>query len=160
MKLFFLASGLLSVVSAAAMAQTAPVGQAPGGAINATNFAANTETAGFNTSSLTAALVVPSTSTTQATFSQGAVVTGTVITTKATVITTCSSTTGVTLPAVQQYEPIVLMNRSGGSCLVWPSIGSTVETALGTNGSLNAPFTMLTNTDVTFRPVSATQWLQ
>jgi hypothetical protein len=159
MKTFALASAAL-LIAASAMAQTAPVGQAPGGAINATNFAANTETAGFNQSSLTAALAVPSTSTTQATFSQGAVVTGTVITTKATVITTCSSSTGVTLPAVQQYEPIVLMNRSGGSCLVWPSVGATVETALGTDGSANSPFTMLTNTDVTFRPISATKWLQ
>jgi len=64
------------------------------------------------------------------------------------------------LPAVQRYTAIVIMNRSGGSCLIWPSVGATVETALGTNGAVNAPFTLLTNTDVTFRPVSATQWLQ
>lgn len=151
MKRILLASAL-SILAASAIAQTAPVGQTYGGAINQTVFNNNSDAAGFNAMSLTPALVVPSTATTQAL--------ATLITTKATVITTCSSTTGVVLPAVQRYEPITLMNRSGGSCLVFPSIGATVETALGTDGSTNASFTMLTNTDVTFRPITATRWLQ
>lgn len=151
-----LIAGLLS-----ATAQVlSPVGQIPGGAINQNVLNNNSDSAGFNPGSLTPSLAVPSTSTAQATFGSGVVLTGTVITTQTTVITTCSSSTGVTLPAIERYTAIVLINRSGGSCLIWPSIGATVETALGTNGSTNAPFTMLTNTDVTFRPINATTWYQ
>jgi hypothetical protein len=126
-----------------------------------TAWAAGNEPSGFNEQSFTS-LVVPSTSTTQATFNAatGAVVTGTVIVTKTTIITTCSGTTGVTLPAINRYTPITVINRSGGSCLVWPTIGATVETALGTDGAVNAPFTQLTNTDVNYRPVSPTRWVQ
>lgn len=161
MKRILLASAM-SLFAASAMAQTttAPVGQTNGGAINPSYFAANTDAAGFNNDSLTASLAVPATSTAQAVWSGGAVISGTVITTKATLITTCSSTTGVTLPSISRYEPITLINRSGGSCLVFPSVGATVETALGTNGAANAAFTMLTNTDVIFKPVSATSWVQ
>lgn len=151
MKRLLLASAL-SLFAASAIAQTGPVGQTAGGAINQTYFANNSDSAGFNPMSLTPSLVVPSTATTQAL--------ATLITTKTTVITTCSSTTGVVLPAVQRYETITLINRSGGSCLVFPSIGATVETALGTNGATNAAFTMLTNTDVIFKPVSSTYWVQ
>lgn len=151
MKRLLLASAL-SIITGTAFAQTGPVGQTAGGAINQAYFSANSDSAGFNPMSLTPALVVPSTATTQAL--------ATLITTKATVITTCSSTTGVVLPAVQRYEPITIMNRSGGSCLVFPSIGATVETALGTDGATNASFTQLTNTDVTYRPITSTRWLQ
>lgn len=161
MKRYLLAALLLMLaVPAHAQTTTAPVGQTDGGAINQTVFNSNSDAMGFNPMSLTPALVVPATSTAQATWAARAVASGTLITTKATVITTCSGTTGVTLPAVQRYEPITIMNRSGGSCLVWPSIGATVETALGTDGAANAPFTMLTNTDVTFRPITGTRWLQ
>lgn len=136
-------------------------GQFPGGAINQTNFNQNTDSTGFNESSLTPSLAVPSGSTAQAAFNtDGSLKSGTVITTKVTMITTCSGTTGVTLPALQRYTPITIINRSGGSCLVWPSIGATVETALGTDGATNASFTQLTNTDVIYKPVSATKWVQ
>ncbi len=161
---------LLAVVTASALAgigiaiaqQAGPVGQNVGGAINLTQFNANSDSAGFNDMSITPAAVALAASTAQATFSAatGGVLTGQVITTRATVVTTCSATTGFTLPAVQRYVPITVMNRSGGSCLIWPSIGATVETALGTDSAANAPFTMLTNTDVTFRPITATRWLQ
>lgn len=159
---------LLAAVSAialsaigAALAQVGPTGQSGGGAINPTTFAAGTETAGFNEQAFVA-VAVPATSTTQATFNAatGAVVTGTVIATKNTMITACSGTTGVTLPAVNRFTSIVIINRSGGSCLIWPTIGATVETALGTDGAANASFTMLTNTDAVFRPVSPTRWVQ
>jgi len=136
------------------------VGQGPGGAISQNVFNNNSDSAGFNAMSLTPALVVPATSTAQATWAAGIPATGTIITTKTTMITTCSGTTGVTLPSIQRFEPITILNRSGGSCLVWPSIGATVETALGTDGALNAPATQLTNTDVIYRPVTATRWLQ
>ena len=152
---------LLAAPFVHAQTTTGAVGQTNGGAINATTFANNSDAAGFNDSALTPALAVPSTSTAQATWATGtAAATGTLITTRTTVITACSSTTGVTLPAVQRYVPITIINRSGGSCLVFPSVGATVETAAGTNGSLNAPFTMLTNTDVIFRPVTPTSWVQ
>ena len=131
---------------------TGLVGQTAGGAINQQTFNNNSDNAGFNEMALTPSMVVPATATTQAL--------GAVITTRTTLITTCSSTTGVVLPAVQRYVPITIINRSGGSCLVWPSIGATVETAQGTAGAVNAPFTMLTNTDVIFRPVTATAWYQ
>ena len=152
---------LLAGAPAIAQTTTGAVGQTNGGAINPTTFANNTDAAGFSDTALTPSLAVPSTSTAQATWQVGNTpATGTLITTRTTVITACSSTTGPTLPAVQRYVPIVIMNRSGGSCLIWPSVGATVETALGTNGAVNAPFTMLTNTDVTFRPVTPTSWLQ
>lgn len=155
----------LAAIVPIAMAQLAPTGQTQGGAISSTTFNANTDTAGFASNSLTASLVVPAGSTAQATFSTagnntGAVLTGTVITTVTTVVTTCSGTTGVTLPAVQRYVPITIINRSGGSCLVWPSIGATVETALGTDGGTNASFTQLTNTDVIYKPITPTRWVQ
>jgi hypothetical protein len=148
--------------SGIAVAQVGPVGQTAGGAISATNYANNNDVAGFNEQSLSPALVALATSTAQATFTTatGAVATGQVFTTKTNVITTCSGTTGFTLPALQRYTPISVINRSGGSCLIWPSVGATVETALGTDGSTNAPFTMLTNTDVTFRPITPTRWVQ
>lgn len=152
MKRLLLATAAVLFAGVASAQVVAPVGQTNGGAINQTVFSNNSDSAGFNQMSLTPSLVVPSTATTQAT--------ATLITTKTTVITTCSSTTGVVLPAVQRFESIILINRSGGSCLVFPSIGATVETALGTNGATNAAFTMLTNTDVTFRPISATYWVQ
>jgi hypothetical protein len=157
-----LGAAAVLVWAAAASAQVGPVGQTNGGAINQAIFNTNSDAAGFNAMSLTPALVVPATSTAQATFTTatGAVATGTVIVTKTTVITTCSATTGVTLPALQRYEAITIINRSGGSCLIWPSVGATVETALGTDSAANAPFTMLTNTDVIFKPVSATKWVQ
>jgi hypothetical protein len=162
MKRLLLAAVAALALVPGAFAQTtnAPPGMSAGGAINPGYFAANTDAQGFNTDSLTPALVVPATSTAQAAWTNGQVTSGTVITTKATVITTCSGTTGPTLPSVQRYEPITIMNRSGGSCLIFPSIGATVETALGTDGAANAAFTMLTNTDVTFRPITATRWLQ
>jgi hypothetical protein len=161
MKRLLLAS-VVALLAVPVLAQTtnAPVGMTNGGAINQTYFSNNSDSAGFNQMSLTPSLAVPTTSTAQAAWAAGSVISGTVITTKTTIITTCSGTTGVTLPSVQRFEPITIINRSGGSCLVWPSIGATVETALGTNGAANAPFTQLTNTDVIYRPVSATQWLQ
>jgi hypothetical protein len=151
---------LLGLAPALAQTTNAPVGQTNGGAINPTYFANNSDAVGFNETALTPALAVPATSTAQATWAAGQVTGGTLVMTRTTVITACSGTTGVTLPSVQRYVPIVLINRSGGSCLVWPSIGATVETTPGTSGAVNAPFTMLTNTDVTFRPVSATSWMQ
>lgn len=168
MKRILLASALLLAAFSTAFAQAptpvpalstnGAVGQTNGGAINQTYFNANSDIAGFNDMALTPALVVPTTSTVQATGPTSTV--GTLIRTRTTVITTCSSTTGVTLPAVQRFVPITIINRSGGSCLIFPSVGATVETALGTNGAQNAAFTMLTNTDVTFRPINSTTWLQ
>jgi hypothetical protein len=159
---FPLALAAALILSAGAIAQTpnAPPGQTAGGAINQGAFTNNSDIAGFGVYSLTPSLAVPATSTAQAAWTASQLTSGTLLTTKSTVITTCSGTTGVTLPAIQRYEPITVMNRSGGSCLVWPSIGATVETALGTDGAANAPFTQLTNTDVTYRPISATRWLQ
>lgn len=168
MKRILLAAAL-SLLAGGAFAQpTAPTGQALGGAINAGTFAANNDASGFNDIAVSL-LAVPGTSTTQATFgtgsnNTGALLTGTVITTRTTVITACSGTTGVTLPALQHYVPISILNRSGGSCLIWPSLGTTVETALGTDGATNAAFTMLTNTDIIFRPVptaaGGVKWMQ
>lgn len=152
-RMLLAATAIVSLAAYPVYAQlTGYVGQTAGGAINQTTFDANSDSVGFNTMSITPGLVVPATATTQAL--------ATVIVTKATVITTCSGTTGVKLPAIQRYEPITIMNRSGGSCLIWPSSGATVETALGTDSATNASFTMLTNTDVTFRPITATRWLQ
>lgn len=153
MRRFLLASVFSAALLGGAIAQVAsPVGQNPGGAINPTAYNENSDAAGFNDMAITPNAVALATSTAQATFASGRVATGQVIITRMTVITTCSSTTGFTLPAVQRYVPITLMNRSGGSCLIWPSVGAALETALGTTAAANAPFTMLTNTDVTFRP--------
>lgn len=146
-------------LAAAAIAQTVGlsglVGQSPNQTIAAYIFSANTDSAGFNDTAMTPAAVAPATATTQALAQP--------ILTRTTVITTCSVTTGFVLPSVQRYVGIVVLNRSGGSCLIWPTVGATVETALGTNGAVNAPFTMLTNTDVIFRPIltgTTVNWLQ
>jgi hypothetical protein len=160
MKHLLLASAAVLFAAVAVAQVTSPVGQNAGGAINAATFANNSDVSGFNAMSLTPAAVALATSTAQATFGPGGVLTGQVIVTKSTLITTCSATTGFTLPAVQRYEPITVMNRSGGSCQIWPSIGATVETALGTDGAVNAPFTQLTNTDVIYKPVTPTRWVQ
>lgn len=155
----------LTLAAGAVFAQgtNAPVGQTNGGAINPAYYNANSDPAGFNEMAISL-LVVPSTSTAQAAWTAGQVTSGTLITTKTTVVTTCSSTTGPTLPAVQRLVPIKIINRSGGSCLVFPSIGTTVETALGTDGSANAAFTQLTNTDVTYTPIptaaGGVKWVQ
>ena len=138
---------LLAAIASIGYAQvTGPVGQTAGGAINQSVFDNNSDAAGFNEMSLTPTIVVPATATTQAL--------ATLIVTRTNFLTTCSGTTGVRLPAVQRYVPITVVNRSGGSCLIWPSIGATVETALGTSGAVNASFTMLTNTTITFSPVT------
>jgi hypothetical protein len=162
MRRIILAAVALLALAFPAAAQVGPVGQTAGGAINQTQFNTNSDSAGFNSMALTPAAVALAGSTAQATFTAatGAVATGQVITTTTTVVTTCSGTTGFTLPALQRYVPITVINRSGGSCLIWPSIGATVETALGTDGAANAPFTQLTNTDVIYKPVTATRWVQ
>lgn len=108
------ALALLLAAPIAAFAQSAPVGQTAGGAINQTAFNNNSNSVGFNQMSF-ASIAVPSSSTTQATFGAGGVVlTGTVVPTKTLLITACSGSTGVTLPALQRYEAITIMNRSGG----------------------------------------------
>lgn len=163
MKRILLASVFAVAIAAAALAQNlvgTPAGTDKSGGINGNSFTNNSDASGFSDTSVTNGAVALATSTAQATFAPGSVLTGQVLTTRTTVITTCSSTTGFTLPAVNRFTIIKVINRSGGSCLIWPSIGATVETALGTNGAANAPFTMLTNTDVSFHPVSATSWLQ
>jgi hypothetical protein len=162
MRRIALAAVALLALSFPVAAQVGPVGQTAGGAINQAGFSNNSDAAGFNEMSLTPAAVALAGSTAQATFTvaTGAVATGQVIVTRTTVVTTCSGTTGFTLPALQRYVPITVINRSGGSCLIWPSIGATVETALGTDGAANAPFTQLTNTDVIYKPVTATRWVQ
>jgi hypothetical protein len=165
MKRLLLTSALALFAAGAAVAQTtvAPVGQTSGGAINPTYYANNSDPAGFNDMAISL-LAVPATSTAQAVWTAGAVTSGTVIPTRTVIITACSGTTGPTLPAVQRYVPISVINRSGGSCLIWPSIGTTVETALGTDGASNAAFTMLTNTDIVFRPIptaaGGVKWVQ
>jgi hypothetical protein len=162
MKRFLLASGALLLVAVPlAIAQVLmPPGVNNLGAINQAAFTQNSSSAGFDPQSLTVGAVALATSTAQATFSSGQVLTGQLLVTKTTTIATCSSSTGFTLPAVNHYVAIDVENRSGGSCLIWPSVGAQVETALGTYGSANAPFTMLTNTDVSFKPVDALHWNQ
>lgn len=160
MKRLLLATAALLLAAPAFAQVNSPVGQTAGGAINQTVFNNNSDSAGFNPMSITPAAVALATSTAQATFGPGGVLTGQVLTTKTTVVTTCSASTGFTLPALQRYETITVLNRSGGSCLIWPSIGATVETSLGTDGSANAPFTQTTNTDVIYKPITATRWLQ
>ena len=136
-------------LAAAALAQTVGlsglVGQSPNQTISSTTFSANTDSLGFNETALTPAAVAPATATTQALAPQ--------LTTRTTVITTCSVTTGFVLPSVQRYLPIVVINRSGGSCLIWPTAGAALETAAGTTAAVNASFTKLNNTNVIFRPV-------
>jgi hypothetical protein len=160
-----LAAAALALLALPAYAQQTPVGQSPGGAISYGVYRENSDQIGFNDSAI-ALLTVPATSTTQATFNAatGAVATGTVILARTTIITACSATTGATLPALQVYLPVSLMNRSGGSCLIWPTLGTTLETAPGTDAAINAPFTMLTNTNVVFRAVptaaNGVKWMQ
>lgn len=157
-------TALLSLLAVSASAQPVPPGQSPGGAINFPVYMTNTDSVGFSDASI-ALITVPGTSTAQATFgSNGQLLTGTLLQTRLNLVTTCSATTGVTLPAVQYYLAVTILNRSGGACLVWPTLGTTVETAIGTDGANNAPATQASNTDVTYRPVptaaGSVKWLQ
>lgn len=154
------------LVGQLALGQNAPggqklPGQTPGGAINQGVFNAGSPAAGFAPTSLTPALSVPATSTAQAKFStNGNVISGTVITTATTIITGCPAGAGVTLPAVTAAYNIVIMNRSGSACNIWPTLGASVEQL--TNGQMglpNAPFAMPSTGDYGFRAISATQWL-
>lgn len=154
---------MLAPLSAFAQNSTSgPVGQTNGGAINQNNLTQNSDSSGFNTMALTPALVVPSTSTAAAVWSTNGtgVVSGTLLTTTTTVISSCSATTGVTLPAVQRFVPIVIMNRSGTACLVFPSASAALETAPGTTAAVGASYTLASGADVIFRPVTSVLWLQ
>ena len=154
MKRFFFVGLALgaALASAPAFAQSGTnilPGQMPA-AMSQSVFNANTDAAGFSEQSMFNGLAAAGT--TQAT--------ATLVPTRVVLLTTCAGGAGILLPSVTRYIPITVINRSGGSCLVYPSLGATVETALGTNGATNAPATMATNTDTIFRPVSATSWVQ
>lgn len=147
--------GLLFATPAFAQAPltglTAPSGQgAPPFGIPATAFNANTDSVGFGEYSLTPALI--GAGTTQAT--------ATLIVTRTSLITSCPAGTGVQLPAVTRYQPVTVINRSGGTCLVYPTLGATVESVPGTAGAVNAGFAMASNTYLIFRPISPTSWMQ
>jgi len=142
----------LSLVSAAAFAQSG-TNVAPGqgvGAIVPNTFANNTDPNGFGDSSLNPAVVAAGT--TQAT--------ATLIVAKNNVITVCAAGAGVILPSITRYTAVLLMNRSGNTCLVYPTLAATAESAPGTAGAVNAGITMASNVDVIFKPVSATAWNQ
>ena len=126
-----------------------PAGQTPGG-IRLDGFTNNTDAVGFRETALNPAVVA--TGTTQATAA--------LLITRTNVITSCPGGTGVLLPSIQQYVPIVVINRSGASCLVYPTLGATVETAPGTNGAVNAAATIAINANMIFRPISPTYWVQ
>jgi hypothetical protein len=55
-------------------------------------------------------------------------------------------------------------NDSAIALLTVPATSTTQETAPGTDGAINAPFTMLTNTNVVFRAVptaaNGVKWMQ
>lgn len=143
------AFALLAIPALAQPFPNAPAGQTAGG-INANTFANNTDSVGFNETSLSSNVV--GTGTTQAT--------STLLITRTSVVTSCPAGAGVVLPSVNRYVGVVVLNRSGGTCLIYPSPGATVETVPGTAGAVNAPATMATNTDTIFRPIGGTAWAQ
>jgi hypothetical protein len=151
MKRFVLAVAL-SLLAGPAMAQSystnAPVGQTLGG-IQGQVFLQNTQPSGFSENALSSITATGTTQTTAA-----------LVLSRTVLITSCPTNAGVQLPSITRYTAITVLNRSGASCLVYPSPGATVETALGTDGATNAANTQATNTDVTYKPVSATRWLQ
>ena len=128
-----------------------PPGQSPtASGIVQSFFTANSDPTGFGEHSLTPAGVASGT--TQ--------LTATVIVARTTVITSCPSGAGFILPALNSYTPVVIANRSGAACNVFPTVGATVETAPGTAGAANAAYAQPNNSDVTYKPQSATAWLQ
>ena len=151
----YILAAVLALSANVAMAQqqnfqNQPVGQTAGGAINQTTFNNNTDPTGFNERAMSPAVV--GAGTTQAT--------ATVIPARTNVITSCPAGAGVRLPAVQGYVGIVVLNRSGGACNVYPSNNAAVETAPGVAGAVGAAFAMPSNTNTIFRPLSATAWAQ
>ena len=154
MKRFILAAALVAL-SGSAFAQNstnAATGQTPGG-IQSNVFQQNSETTGFAENAIA---TVAGVGTSQAT--------ATTIPARTVIVTSCVSTGsggGLVLPSIVRYTAIAILNRSGGSCLVYPSPSATLETAAGTMGAANAPATLLTNTDTVFRPNPAgTAWYQ
>ena len=145
------AAALMLLVAAPAFAQIGGlVGQTPGGAINLDAYNANTDRVGFGETAMSPTVVA--TGTTQAT--------ATVLITRGSVITSCPAGAGVMLPAMSRYIPILVVNRSGGTCIVYPTVGATVESAPGTAAAVNAGVTIATNTNYFFRAISPTTWLQ
>lgn len=141
-----------SIASVPAFAQvglTQP-GQNNYGAINQNNFNQNGSTASMGDFSMNPAVVAAGT--TQAT--------ATVLGARNNVISSCPAGSGVVLPAVPRFIPIVVLNRSGASCIVYPTLNAMLESAPGTAGAVNAGITIPTNSNFTFRPQSATSWLQ
>lgn len=136
------------------MAQSTPTirtypGQIAGG-MNQPTFDANTAPVGFGENNINPAVVAAGT--TQATAA--------IITAKTNVLTSCPSGAGVQLPSLVRYASIILVNRSGAACTVYPSPGATVESVSGTAAAVNAGVTIANNASVTFRPVSAAAWVQ
>lgn len=103
--------------------------------VNAPAWYGNTSTDGYGPGSLRA---IAAGGTTQAT--------ATVIPTSTAVIVSCPAGAGVILPAVERSMDIVVMNRSGLPCLVYPTINGTAPgnatnpaTPSGPAGATNAP---------------------
>lgn len=145
-------AALFTLAAAPALAQpyqNVPPGQTAAG-IRADAFAANTDVSGFREASLSPN--VAGAGTTSAT--------GTLLIARTNVLTSCPAGAGVVLPSVERYVSIVVINRSGGPCNVYPSPNATVETAPGTAGAVGAPAVVALNADTVFRPVSAIAWVQ
>lgn len=142
---------LLSMAAVPAFAQvglTQPGQQLNG--INQQNFNENGSVSSMGDFSMNPAVVAAGTTQT----------TATVLGARTNIITSCPTGAGVMLPAVPRFIPVMILNRSGAACLVYPTNNATAESAPGTAGAVNAGVSVANNTDVTFRPQSAGAWLQ
>ena len=139
-----LATALLIAGLAPAAAQIPPysgvfpsnngTGQNVGG-VNAPAWYGNTQTDGYGPHTLRA-MVASGTSQ----------LTSPVIPASKVVITSCPAGAGVVLPPVESAQDIMVINRSGAGCLVYPSINGTAPgnatnpaTPAGPAGATNAP---------------------
>jgi len=144
MKLHLAAALLIAGAIAPAAAQTPPYTGVfpprngtgtnyPG--VNASAWYANTSSNGFGSGTLSTLVAA---GTTQATAA--------VIPTSTVVITSCPAGAGVILPNLERSTDIIVMNRSGATCLVYPTMNGTAPgnatnpaTPAGPAGATNAP---------------------
>lgn len=85
--------------------------------------------------------------------------TATPLTASINICTGGDGTKGVTLPAAQPGDSVLIANNAGGIMKVFPPLGAAIGTSGTSLGSVNSSYGMAANTYTQFVCVSSTQWL-
>lgn len=84
--------------------------------------------------------------------------TGTIVGYSIAIITAADGTKGVTLPASQAGDAVLVFNSSASTCKVWPPTGAAI-TVVGTGlGTVDAAHSLLTFKTARYTCQSGTQW--